>query len=120
MSLADLDPRRVLLLHGTEVVLRVDRALGERTVPQGTVGRVTWATADFTEVTVVGVGRLRCARADVLLPRRSRASPFMRREASWSVRRARPRPRDGGGLAGVGSPTSRPTSIRARRSALLP
>jgi uncharacterized DUF497 family protein len=40
-NLAQLDARAVPLPHGTEVVTRVDRIVGERRVPQGSVGRVS-------------------------------------------------------------------------------
>ena len=40
-NLEQLDSRAVPLPHGTEVVTRVDRIVGERRVPQGSVGRVT-------------------------------------------------------------------------------
>ncbi len=83
--LADLDPRQVPLPHGTEVVLRVDVVLGERTVPQGTVGRVTHTAGEDVELAIVGVGSMRCARADVL-PRRIGQTLFaLRREASWAA-----------------------------------
>lgn len=40
-ALQQLDARAVTLPHGMEVVTRVDRVVGERRVPQGSVGRVT-------------------------------------------------------------------------------
>ena len=42
-NLEQLDARAVPLPHGTEVVTRVDRIVGERRIPQGTVGRVASA-----------------------------------------------------------------------------
>lgn len=84
-SLANLDPRSVPLPHGTEVELRTDRILDERTIPRGTVGRVTGSGDDLVEITIVGVGTLHCARED-LVPRRVGQTLFaVRRDASWSA-----------------------------------
>lgn len=83
--LASLDPRAAALPHGTEVVTRVDRVVGERRVPQGTVGRVTKSEGDAIHVTVVGVGVLRYAR-DELTPRRAGQALYaQRREDAWSA-----------------------------------
>lgn len=80
-----LDTRAAPLPHGTEVVTRVDRVVGERRVPQGTVGRVLKADGDAIDVTVVGVGVLRFAR-DELTPRRVGQALFARRRAeTWDA-----------------------------------
>jgi hypothetical protein len=82
--LAHLDPRAVPLPHGTEVVTAVDRVVGERTVPQGAVGRVVKVQADEVDVLVVGVGTVRYARRE-LTPRKDGQARFARRrEAAWS------------------------------------
>ena len=84
-NLAQLDERAVPLPHGTEVVTRVDRIVGERRVPQGSVGRVTRADGDALEVTVVGVGVLRYAR-DEISPRRVGQALFAHRRAdAWEA-----------------------------------
>jgi hypothetical protein len=57
-NLGHLDARAVPLPHGTEVVTRIDRIVGERRVPQGSVGRVSKADGDDLDVTIVGVGWL--------------------------------------------------------------
>jgi hypothetical protein len=67
--LAHLDPLAVALPHGTEVTTRVDRVIGSRNVPQGTVGRVVKIAGDELDVAFVGVGTLRYARRE-LSPRR--------------------------------------------------
>lgn len=86
-QLEQLDSRAVPLPHGTEVVTRVDRILGERRVPQGTVGRVTKVEADAVDVTVVGVGVVRYARAE-LTPRRHGQALFAHRRANaWDALR---------------------------------
>jgi hypothetical protein len=83
--LESLDSRAVPLPHGTEVVTRVDRLVGERRVPQGTVGRVTRLDGESVEVTVVGVGVLRYAR-DELTPRRVGQALWARRRADvWQA-----------------------------------
>lgn len=84
----DLDPRTVPLPSGTEVSTRVDRVRGDRVVPQGAVGRVAGADGDWIEVEVVGVGRVRYAR-DELVPRKLGQLRYaVRRAASWeSLRR---------------------------------
>jgi hypothetical protein len=86
-NLEQLDARAVPLPHGTEVVTRVDRIVGERRVPQGSVGRVTRADGDDLEVTVVGVGVLRYAR-DEVSPRRIGQALFAHRRAdAWEALR---------------------------------
>jgi hypothetical protein len=56
-NLEQLDSRAVPLPHGTEVVTRVDRIVGERRVPRRSVGRVTKIDGKNMDVTVIGVGR---------------------------------------------------------------
>lgn len=86
-SLAHLDSHAVALPHGTEVVTRVDRALGERRVPQGSIGRVTKLVGEALDVTIVGVGVVRYAR-DELVPRRvGQALYATRRADAWSALR---------------------------------
>jgi predicted nucleotidyltransferase len=87
-TLEQLDSRSVPLPHGTEIVTRVDRIVGERRIPQGTVGRVTKADGDAIDVTVVGVGVVRYARAE-LTPRRVGQAIFAHRRAdAWDALRA--------------------------------
>ncbi|MCL2723115.1 MAG: nucleotidyltransferase domain-containing protein [Polyangiaceae bacterium] len=84
-NLERLDSRSVPLPHGTEVVTRVDRVVGERRVPQGTVGRVTKVDGDAIDVTVVGVGILQFAR-DELTPRRVGQALYAHRRAeAWDA-----------------------------------
>ena len=86
-SLEPLDPRAVPLPHGTEVVTRVDRVLGERRVPQGSVGRVTRQEGEDIDVTIVGVGVVRYARGE-LTPRRVGQAVFAARRAdAWEALR---------------------------------
>ncbi len=86
-NLSELDERAVPLPHGTEVVTRVDRIVGERRVPQGSVGRVTRIDGDAVELTIVGVGVVRYARAEVS-PRRVGQVLFAHRRAdSWEALR---------------------------------
>jgi hypothetical protein len=86
-NLEQLDARAVPLPHGTEVVTRVDRILGERRVPQGSVGRVTKVDGDSLDVTIVGVGVVRYARGE-LSPRRVGQVLFAQRRAdAWETLR---------------------------------
>ena len=86
-SLEHLDARTVALSHGTEVVTRVDRAVGERRVPQGSVGRVQHTDGDQVDVIVVGIGVLRYARTE-LSPRRVGQALFAQRRANaWDALR---------------------------------
>lgn len=86
-NLEQLDARAVPLPHGTEVVTRVDRIVGERRVPQGSVGRVTKVDGDDLDVTVVGVGIVRYARTE-LSPRRVGQVLFAQRRAdAWELLR---------------------------------
>jgi hypothetical protein len=86
-NLEKLDARAVTLPHGTEVVTRVERALGERRVPQGSIGRVAKVEGDAVDVMVVGIGVVRYARGE-LVPRRIGQALFaQRREDAWSALR---------------------------------
>ena len=55
-ALPQVDPRVVPLPHGTEVLTRVDRMVGERRIAMGAVGRVTRQEGGAVDVTIVGVG----------------------------------------------------------------
>jgi predicted nucleotidyltransferase len=86
-NLEQLDERAVPLPNGTEVVTRVDRIVGERRVPQGSVGRVTRIDGDAIDLTIVGVGVVRYARGEVS-PRRVGQVLFAhRREGAWEALR---------------------------------
>lgn len=82
--LAHLDPRAVALPHGTEVVTRVDRVVGERRVPQGTIGRVVKILGDDLDVAIVGVGTLRYARRELSPRRVGQVLWAERRESAWT------------------------------------
>jgi hypothetical protein len=83
--LSNLDPQAVVLPHGTEVVTRVDRLLGERRVPQGTVGRVVKVDGDDHDVLVIGVGTLRYARRELSPRRIGQVLYAERRERTWDA-----------------------------------
>jgi predicted nucleotidyltransferase len=87
-NLSHLDARSVPLPHGTEVVTRVERFLGEQRVPQGSVGRVSRELEGGTLlVTIVGVGAIAYER-DQLTPRRAGQMLFAHRRASaWDALR---------------------------------
>ena len=84
-GLSEHDPRAVALPHGTEVVTRVDRAVGVRVVPEGSVGRVVGTASEGIDVNIVGTGVVRYAR-DELVPRRAGQRLFAeRREQAWEA-----------------------------------
>lgn len=86
-NLEQLDARAVPLPHGTEVITGVERALGERRVPQGTIGRVTKLDGEHLEVTLVGFGVVRYHRREVV-PRRAGQLAFAHRRAdAWTALR---------------------------------
>lgn len=84
-QLAHLDPLAVALPHGTEVVTRVERAHGERRVPQGTVGRVVKIDGDALDIAIVGVGTLRYERREVSPRRVGQVLWAQRRESAWTA-----------------------------------
>ena len=86
-SLQHLDTRAVALPHGTEVTTRVERVVGERRVPQGSVGRVTKIEGDAVDVTLVGVGVVRYARDEVIPRRVGQALYAVRRADAWQLLR---------------------------------
>lgn len=83
--LTNLDPQAVALPHGTEVVTRVDRVVGERRVPQGTVGRIVKIDGEMLDVVVVGVGTLRYARRELSPRRVGQVLYAQRRERAWDA-----------------------------------
>ena len=84
-TLEHLDARSVKLPHGTEVVTRTDRMMGDRRVPQGSIGRVTKVEGEDVEVAIVGIGTFRYARSE-LSPRRVGQMLYaQRRESAWSA-----------------------------------
>lgn len=86
-SLADIDPLRVPLPHGTEVTTRVDRTVEGRVVHQGAVGRVKAIEGDAVTVHIVGVGNVRYSREE-LSPRKTGQLEFaIRRQAAWDALR---------------------------------
>lgn len=86
-ALAALDARAVPLPHGTEVITRVDRVVGERRVPQGAVGRVTKVDGDSVDVTLVGIGVVRYARGELSARRTGQALYAQRRADAWKALR---------------------------------
>ncbi|MEO8797646.1 MAG: nucleotidyltransferase domain-containing protein [Polyangiaceae bacterium] len=87
-NLEQLDAHAAPLPHGTEVATRVDRIVGERRIPQGSVGRVTKLDGDDLDVTIVGVGVVRYARNEVA-PRRVGQALFAHRRAdAWQALRS--------------------------------
>ncbi len=86
-NLEQLDSRAVPLPHGTEVVTRVDRVVGERRVPQGSVGRVTKVDGDALDVTIVGVGVVRYARGELSARRVGQVLFAHRRADAWDALR---------------------------------
>ena len=104
------------LPHGTEVVTRVDRIVGERRVPQGSVGRVTQGRRRRPRRHRRRRRRPRYAR-DELSPRRVGQALFAQRRAdAWeALGRASSSRRPSARTRGV-SPTRRPTSIAAASS----
>ena len=86
-SLTTLDSRAVPLPHGTEVVTRVEKSLGERRVPRGSIGRVAKVDGEEIDVVIVGVGTLRYARGDIVPRRVGQALFAQRREDAWAALR---------------------------------
>jgi hypothetical protein len=83
--LSTLDPQAVALPHGTEVITRVDRLIGARRVPQGTIGRVVKIDGDDLDILVVGVGTLRYGRREITPRRMGQALYAQRRERAWEA-----------------------------------
>jgi RNA repair pathway DNA polymerase beta family len=84
-GLAHLDPRAVPLPVGTEVCTRVDRALEDRVVPQGAVGRVHAVNDQNVDVHLVGVGIVRYTRDEVHPRKLGQARYAQRREDAWEA-----------------------------------
>ncbi|MGH7327438.1 MAG: DNA polymerase beta superfamily protein, partial [Polyangiaceae bacterium] len=87
-NLEQLDARAVPLPHGTEVVTRVERIVGERRVPQGSVGRVTKVHGEKVDITIVGVGVVRYARGELSARRVGQVLFAHRRANAWEALRS--------------------------------
>jgi hypothetical protein len=84
-GLGDVDPLAVPLPVGTEVSTRVDRAVGDREVTHGAVGRVVERDGDRAMVELVGVGRAWFLREE-LVPRKLGVVRYaQRRDAAWDA-----------------------------------
>jgi hypothetical protein len=82
-GLTDLDPTAVPLPVGTEIVTRVDRAVGEGLRPQGTFGRVAGIDGERVEVVFLDGARGTYLRAEVV-PRKLGVQRYaVRRAAAW-------------------------------------
>jgi hypothetical protein len=84
-QLSNLDPQAVALPHGTEVVTRVERVVGERTIPQGTIGRVVKLDGETLDVLIVGIGTVRYARRELTPRRVGQVLYAQRREQAWEA-----------------------------------
>ncbi|NUP08335.1 MAG: UDP-phosphate N-acetylglucosaminyl 1-phosphate transferase [Polyangiaceae bacterium] len=73
------------LPHGTEIVTRVDKLVGERRLAHGTIGRVTKMEGDAVDVTIVGVGVVRYRRSELAARRVGQMSFARRRHAAWGA-----------------------------------
>jgi predicted nucleotidyltransferase len=84
-GLADIDPLRVPLPNGTEVVTRVEARDGERLIKQGAIGRVVSSDGDRVEVAIIGGARATYDR-EQLTPRKAGQLRFARRRhAAWEA-----------------------------------
>ena len=84
-GLGDVDPLAVPLPVGTEVTTRVDRAVGDRVIVQGAVGRVVARDGDRAEVELVAGGRAWFLR-DELVPRKLGVVRYARRrDVAWEA-----------------------------------
>jgi len=86
-GLAELDPLRVPLPHGTEVTTRVERTALGRRVPQGLVGRVVRERDGGFDVLVTGVGEIWYARDELATRKGGQLEYAHRREAAWQALR---------------------------------
>jgi hypothetical protein len=86
-GMAELDPLSVPLPHGTEVTTRVDRLLGDRRVPSGSVGRVVGQHETRYDVQVVGVGIVAFSREELLPRKQGQLRYALRRAADWNLLR---------------------------------
>lgn len=91
MTLDDLDPRQVPLPNGTKVTTRVDRALGDRRVPQGAVGQVVASRSndgvDEVDVRLASGETLSFRRADLVPTKLGQLRYAVRRERAWQALR---------------------------------
>lgn len=84
-ALADIDPLRVPLPNGTEVVTRVEARDGDRVIKQGAIGRVESSDGDRVTVAILGGARATYDRSE-LTPRKAGQLRFaLRRHGSWEA-----------------------------------
>ncbi len=77
--------RALDLPHGTEVVTRVERVMGERRVARGAIGRVMKTHEDALDVAIVGVGTIRYGKDEVDARRVGQAAFARRRQLAWDA-----------------------------------
>jgi hypothetical protein len=82
-----LDARALALPHGTEVVTRVARNLGEGKIPQGSVGRVVRLDGEWIDVAIVGLGVVRYERGELSARRVGQILYAQRRADAWALLR---------------------------------
>ncbi len=94
-ALADVDPLSVPLPHGTEVITRVDRVVGDRVagdrvagdrrIDQGALGRVVGTKEGIYQVAVVGHGVVSFTREELVPSKAGQLRFAHRRERAWTA-----------------------------------
>ncbi|MBX7113536.1 MAG: nucleotidyltransferase domain-containing protein [Myxococcaceae bacterium] len=84
-ALESVDPLAVPLPHGTEVTTRVPRALGNRQIPQGLIGRVVREREGGFDLHIAGVGEVWYRREEIAPRRAGQLSFAVRRAAAWQA-----------------------------------
>src|SRR5262245_25914113 len=84
-ALSQLDPLAVPLPNGTEVLTRVEKWQGTRSIARGAVGRVQGIGELGVDVAIVGVGTVRYARDEIAPRRPGQLAYAHRRAAAWDA-----------------------------------
>ncbi len=84
-ALESVDPIAVPLPHGTEVTTRVSRALHDRQIPQGLIGRVVREREGGFDIHIAGLGEVWYRREEIAPRRAGQLSFAVRRAAAWEA-----------------------------------
>ena len=84
-SLQDVDPLSVPLPHGTEVITRVERVMGEKRIDQGALGRVADTDGGVYQVALVGHGVASFTREELVPSKAGQLRFAHRRERAWTA-----------------------------------
>jgi hypothetical protein len=84
-GLTPVDPLAVPLPHGTEVIVRAEKVVDGRRLPQGHLGRVVRARDGGFDVLITGIGEVWYERGELAARKPGQLAFAQRRESAWAA-----------------------------------